>query len=104
MRSLGIGQFRLRNQLQEWLDLSTLKSIPISLLIMSRALMLSTAAVEEGGQKGAGATTAAEEVLKSSMSSLDQGKCWQSCSAHTELARANLAPECHSLQYLPFQC
>lgn len=77
MRSLGISEFRLRNQLQEWFDLSTMKNIPISLLIMSRALMLSNAAVES---KQKATTTSsgeiaaeAEQVLKSSMSSLDEG-------------------------------
>jgi len=58
MRSIGITQFRLKNQLQEWLQLSTQKNIPISLLIMSRAFSLTT-------------SDEPEEVLKSSMSSLD---------------------------------
>jgi LETM1 and EF-hand domain-containing protein 1 len=58
MRSIGITQFRLKAQLQEWLQLSTHKNIPISLLIMSRAFSLTT-------------SDDPEEVLKSSMSSLD---------------------------------
>lgn len=58
MRSIGITQFRLKHQLQEWLQLSTQKNIPISLLIMSRAFSLTES--EEP-----------EDILKSSMSSLD---------------------------------
>ena len=45
MRSIGMTQFRLRAQLEEWLELSTQKGIPIFLLIMSRAFMLAS----EGG-------------------------------------------------------
>lgn len=59
MRSSGLTQFKLKSQLQEWLELSTQKGIPISLLIMSRAFNLTTATDEP------------EEVLKSSMSALD---------------------------------
>lgn len=70
-------QFKLKSQLQEWLDLSTQKGIPIFLLIMSRAFMLSSA-----GSAGAGAgggpnavssdkASDPEQVLKSSMSFLD---------------------------------
>ncbi len=59
MQSVGLTQFRLRNQLSEWLELSTEKGIPISLLIMSRAFMLTTAFDDP------------EVVLKSSMSALD---------------------------------
>lgn len=59
MRSLGLTQFKYRKQLVEWLDLSTKKDIPISLLIMSRAFMLSSTTDEP------------EKVLQSSMSSLD---------------------------------
>lgn len=59
MQSVGITQFKLRNQLSEWLELSTQKNIPISLLIMSRAFMLTSE------------TDDPEEVLKSSMSALD---------------------------------
>lgn len=58
MRSIGITQFRLKHQLQEWLQLSTQKHIPISLLIMSRAFSLTES--EEP-----------EDILRSSMSSLD---------------------------------
>eukprot|EP01032_Pedospumella_encystans_P021364 gene21364-24237_t len=57
MRSIGMTQFKLKSQLQEWLDLSTQKGIPIFLLIMSRAFMLSSAgsggaaAAASGGQQ-----------------------------------------------------
>lgn len=59
MRALGLTQFKLKHQLQEWLELSTRKEIPISLLIMSRAFQLTSATDEP------------EAVLKSSMSALD---------------------------------
>jgi hypothetical protein len=58
MRSIGITQYRMKSELEEWLQLSTQKNIPISLLIMSRAFSLTT-------------SDDPEEVLKSSMSSLD---------------------------------
>ena len=81
MRSLGMSQFRLKKQLQEWLELSTQKGIPIFLLIMSRAFMLGgSAAGAHAGQQGVDAPlqavmdpqpSDAEQVLKSSMSFLD---------------------------------
>ena len=58
MRSIGVTHFRMKSDLQEWLQLSTTKNIPISLLIMSRAFSLTT-------------SDEPEEVLKSSVSSLD---------------------------------
>lgn len=58
MRSIGYTHFKLKAQLQEWLQLSTTKNIPISLMMMSRAFNLTES--EEP-----------EEVLKTSMSSLD---------------------------------
>ncbi|RYH02085.1 hypothetical protein EON65_48000 [archaeon] len=42
MRSLGLTQFQLKNQLLQWLELSTHKNVPISLLIMSRAFTLTS--------------------------------------------------------------
>ena len=57
MRSIGMTSFGYRRQLQEWLDLSIQKNIPISLLIMSRAFSLSS--------------SSPEDVLKSSIQSLD---------------------------------
>ncbi|KAJ1433178.1 LETM1-like protein-domain-containing protein [Ochromonadaceae sp. CCMP2298] len=62
MRSLGVTHFKLKKQLSEWLELSTQKHIPISLLIMSRGFMLSS---------GTAATNDPEQVLKSSMSFMD---------------------------------
>jgi len=59
MRSIGLTSFGYKRQLQEWLDLSIQKNVPISLLIMSRAFSLSSMAAKP------------EEILKSSMSSLD---------------------------------
>jgi len=58
MRSIGLTHFGYKRQLQDWLELSIQKNIPISLLIMSRAFNISKVSFE------------AEEVLKSSISSL----------------------------------
>lgn len=84
MRSIGMTQFKLKSQLQEWLDLSTQKGIPIFLLIMSRAFMLSSAGGGSGAAAGSGVSGQSrdhtvssakasdpEQVLKSSMSFLD---------------------------------
>jgi len=59
MRTLGLSEYGYKRQLQEWLDLSIQKNIPISLLIMSRAFLLTSNYSQP------------EEILKSSMSSLD---------------------------------
>lgn len=59
MRSFGLTHFGYKRQLEDWLDLSIQKSIPISLLIMSRAFNLKSATEFEP-----------EDVLKSSLSSL----------------------------------
>lgn len=59
MRTIGLTEYGYQRQLQEWLDLSIQKNIPISLLIMSRAFMLTSKYAHP------------EDVLKSSMSSLD---------------------------------
>ncbi|CAF5212918.1 unnamed protein product, partial [Rotaria magnacalcarata] len=40
MRSLGLSAERLRSQLQQWLDLHLNKSIPSTILLLSRALYL----------------------------------------------------------------
>ena len=61
MQSFDLTEFQYKRQLQEWLDLSIQKSIPISLLIMSRAFMISSTSLQ----------TKPEDVLQSSMSSLD---------------------------------
>lgn len=46
MRADGLSTWRLRRQLQQWLDLSVDKNVPTSLLILSRALTI-TATVRE---------------------------------------------------------
>lgn len=40
MRALGVSEPRLRNQLEQWLDLHINRKIPVSLLLLSRALYL----------------------------------------------------------------
>jgi LETM1 and EF-hand domain-containing protein 1 len=40
MRSIGLSKIAYRNALQQWLDLSVQKNVPISLLIMSRTFFL----------------------------------------------------------------
>ncbi|CAF0840856.1 unnamed protein product [Brachionus calyciflorus] len=40
MRAIGLSETRLRNQLNQWLDLHLNRKIPLSLLILSRALYL----------------------------------------------------------------
>lgn len=74
MRSIGMTQFKLKHQLQEWLELSTQKGIPIFLLIMSRAFMLSSAGSggsTPGHPVSSDKASDPEQVLKSSMSFLD---------------------------------
>jgi LETM1 and EF-hand domain-containing protein 1 len=59
MRAHGLPSSIYLKQLKEWLDLSIQKSIPISLLIMSRAFTITSSASQT------------EDVLKNSISSLD---------------------------------
>jgi LETM1 and EF-hand domain-containing protein 1, mitochondrial len=40
MRAMGVSELRLRSQLEQWLDLHLNRKIPLSLLILSRALYL----------------------------------------------------------------
>lgn len=40
MRAYGLPENRLREQLSQWLDLSLIKKVPPSLLLLSRALMI----------------------------------------------------------------
>ena len=61
MQAFDLTEFQYKRQLQEWLDLSIQKSIPISLLIMSRAFVIGSTSLQ----------TKPEDVLQSSMSSLD---------------------------------
>lgn len=65
MRSYDLTHFRLKRQLNEWLQLSTQKNIPISLLIMSRAFNLVSTPDEESVDESP------ESLLTRSMSSLD---------------------------------
>jgi len=56
MRSIGLSKKALRKSLQQWLDLSAVKDVPISLLIMSRTFFLkeemeSRTAVDADGSK-----------------------------------------------------
>jgi LETM1 and EF-hand domain-containing protein 1 len=60
MRAHGMNTVRYEKQLKDWLELSIQKNIPISLLIMSRAFLLTSPIMTE------------EEVLKSSISALDE--------------------------------
>jgi len=57
MRALGVSENRLRNQLQQWLDLHLNQKIPLSLLLLSRALYLPE-------------NLAPEDLIKSTISSL----------------------------------
>lgn len=59
MRAHGLSRARYMKQLKEWIDLSIQKSIPISLLIMSRAFVITSSDQQ------------AEDILMSSISSLD---------------------------------
>jgi LETM1 and EF-hand domain-containing protein 1 len=59
MRATGLTTEGYRQQLQQWLDLSINKSVPISLLIMSRAFTLESREFQP------------EEVLRDSISSMD---------------------------------
>lgn len=58
MRSLNLTHFQLRNQLQDWLEISN-SEVPISLLIMSRAFNLSQSFDEP------------ETIVKNSLSALE---------------------------------
>lgn len=59
MRAYGVPEKRLRSQLAQWLDLSLNKSVPPSLLLLSRALMLPE-------------TIPAEDKLKATISALPE--------------------------------
>ncbi len=47
MRSTGLTEGGLRDQLEQWLDLSTRKEVPLSLLILSRALTFAAPSTKE---------------------------------------------------------
>lgn len=61
MSAFGLTDFEYKRQLREWLDLSIQKSVPISLLIMSRAFTL-----HEPGEVPSG------DQLRDSLSSMDE--------------------------------
>lgn len=61
MSAFGLTDFQYKRQLREWLDLSIQKSVPISLLIMSRAFTL-----HEPGEVPSG------DQLRHSLSSMDE--------------------------------
>lgn len=60
MRAHGMNTVRYQKQLKDWLDLSIQKNVPISLLIMSRAFLITSPIKTD------------EEVLKSSIGALDE--------------------------------
>ena len=57
MRAMGVSEMRLRNQLEQWLDLHINRKIPISLLMLSRAMYLPE-------------NLAPEDLIKSTISAL----------------------------------
>lgn len=59
MRAMGVSEQRLRSQLEQWLDLHINRKIPLSLLILSRALYLPE-------------NLPAEDIIKSTLSQLPQ--------------------------------
>ena len=59
MRAVGVSETRLRKQLDQWLDLHINRKIPISLLVLSRALYLPE-------------NIAPEELIKSTISALPE--------------------------------
>ena len=58
MRATGLSQRELATQLEQWLDLSSNKTIPISLLIMSRAFVLDTPSNPKSAKVEKGKTVA----------------------------------------------
>jgi len=63
MRSVGITKEGLRHQLDQWLDLSINRNVPIVMLILSRAIQLQSHVVSAG---------TAERVLEKSIAALDE--------------------------------
>lgn len=62
MRATGLSKFAYKRQLQDWLDLSMHKSVPISLLVLSRAFSIANIEKPESQTDG----------IKSSISGLDE--------------------------------
>lgn len=50
MRTIGVSSMRLRNDLQQWIDLRLKEQVPASLLVLARALTLQDQIVEEPGR------------------------------------------------------
>ena len=67
MRATGMLKADYRRQLQGWLDLSVKRSIPTSLLILSRSLLITTEQATEISEENV-----AVEALKESISALDE--------------------------------
>ncbi len=63
MRSVGLTKEGLRLQLDQWLDLSVNRNVPIVMLILSRAIQLQSHVVSGG---------TAERVLEKSIAALDE--------------------------------
>jgi LETM1-like protein len=68
MRSTGLSKEAYKRNLQQWLDLSVNKDVPISLLIMSRTFFLQ----EEGAAEGTDATAKNLTGLADAISGLDK--------------------------------
>ncbi len=62
MRARGLTVYAYQNQLKGWIDLSIQKNIPVALLVMSRAFVISPHNV---------IPPVAENVLRDSLSSMD---------------------------------
>jgi hypothetical protein len=71
MAAVGFTHFHNKEQLQRWLELSIMKNIPISLLIMSRAFSLAAPSLTEAASADAVQRPTTEQFLQNSMSSLD---------------------------------
>ena len=67
MRATGMLKADYRRQLQGWLDLSVKRSVPTSLLILSRSLLITTEEATDIAEEGV-----AVEALKESISALDE--------------------------------
>ena len=67
MRATGMLKADYRRQLQGWLDLSVKRSIPTSLLILSRSLLITTEQATEISEENV-----TVEALKESISALDE--------------------------------
>jgi hypothetical protein len=62
MRSTGLSKDAYKYSLQQWLDLSVNKNVPISLLIMSRTFFLNDETFERKSDEGKGVTGLADAI------------------------------------------